>query len=430
MSGFHHSDTQLGQVAGQKAGQKSHCLGLNFFDIMGKSESITPYKLAKVYIGPKEAHVEFYYYCTEREKYIRKKLRLGKKGISDEEKSTLLHELCYKTNKLIKERNAKGLYQSDFTGNPSGFDIKMRIPEALFFVKDSKDEDLSEDRLSCLNDTAQTFTKFFIAHETFVKTKISSLSEVLIKLFIKWCKENERAGKTINKYLSTLQFATEWLKRKKHIPDSFDTAPYRVAQPKNETGRFPPLTHEEKLAAFSYFNKKDRNYLLFLFWNYYTCIRGAELYRIKREYINFENKTVFLSWFDTKNGLSNHVELFDPLVDLLLELGIDKLGGDMFIFGKHFIPSYEQYEGDQASDKWFNHRDNMRMPKKKQAYGLKHTFNVDYVENNKYNIDWEFLRRHNRHATVQQTQQYISELTAYFLDQTKNVIVNYKVLLK
>jgi hypothetical protein len=67
----------------------------------------------------------------------------------------------------------------------------------------------------------------------------------------------------------------------------------------------------------------------------------------------------------------------------------------------------------------------MGMPKEKQSYGLKHTFNVDYVENNKYKIDWEFLRRHNRHATVQQTQAYISTLTAYFIDETQSVILDY-----
>lgn len=33
-------------------------------------------------------------------------------------------------------------------------------------------------------------------------------------------------------------------------------------------------------------------------------------------------------------------------------------------------------------------------------------FSVDYVENNKYNIDWEFLRHHNRHVTTAQTPQY------------------------
>lgn len=58
-------------------------------------------------------------------------------------------------------------------------------------------------------------------------------------------------------------------------------------------------------------------------------------------------------------------------------------------------------------------------------YGLKHTFNKDYVENNKKNIDWEWLRRHNRHATIQQTQDYISGLPAYFLGEIKSTIIDH-----
>lgn len=61
----------------------------------------------------------------------------------------------------------------------------------------------------------------------------------------------------------------------------------------------------------------------------------------------------------------------------------------------------------------------------RQMYSLEHTFNMDYVENNKNNIDWEWLRRHNRHATIQQTQDYISGLTAYFLDQKTNIILDH-----
>ena len=61
----------------------------------------------------------------------------------------------------------------------------------------------------------------------------------------------------------------------------------------------------------------------------------------------------------------------------------------------------------------------------KQMYGLKGTFNKDYVENNKANVDWEWLRRHNRHATVRQTQDYISGLTAYFLNENEHTILDH-----
>jgi hypothetical protein len=111
----------------------------------------------------------------------------------------------------------------------------------------------------------------------------------------------------------------------------------------------------------------------------------------------------------------------------MIEMGIDRLPGEHYLFGINFRPSKTKYreQGAQSSEVWAYYRKQISMPKEKQAYGLKHTFNVDYVENNKYNIDWEWLRRHNRHATKEQTQEYISCLTAYFLDETKAIILNY-----
>lgn len=391
---------------------------------MGKGNP-APYKLGEIYIGPKEWHVTYYYYSLSKQKYIRDKARLGTRGLSNEQKQIELTRLRDKLNALLVDRNKKGLYHEDLIGKNSNFDYQSNIPQALNFIRDSNDEDISEDRKNGIRETAGILLKFFEENKVFSTLKITALDDQFLKLFIKWCKSNEKSGKTINKYLSILQFATEWLHRKKYIDQSFSTVPLRVAQPKNETGRFPPLTHEEKQAAFSYFKNKDKGYHLYIFWLYYTCIRGAELYRIKRKDIDFEKRTVFIKWFDSKNGLSNYVQILEPLYNLLIELGIDKLPNEMYLFGEKFTPSTKKYVGPQSSIKWWYHREAMGMPKEKQVYGLKHTFNVDYVENNKYNIDWEWLRRHNRHATVQQTQQYISTLTAYFLDETKSVILNY-----
>ena len=89
------------------------------------------------------------------------------------------------------------------------------------------------------------------------------------------------------------------------------------------------------------------------------------------------------------------------------------------------MPSKENYDGDYSSKYWLKHKDRIGLPEKKSMYGLKHSFNVDYIENNKKNIDWEWLRRHNRHADQKITQRYISGLTAYFIDETKNLFFDY-----
>lgn len=393
-----------------------------------KNSIKTPYKLCKVYIGPNEAFVQYYWFDRVSGKYKREKIRLNQRGLNAEEKRRELEYVAHEFNKVLRDRNSKWQYHELFISEDDvSINSSTNIPSALLVVKNFEDDKISEDRKESLGQTAKILELFLKekSYRAMATLNISQLSDKFLELFVKYCKAEGKAGKTINKYLSVIQFATEYLSRKKAIEKPFSTAHLRVAQPKNESGRFPPLTHEEKLKVFEYFKQKDPNYRLYLFFMYYTCIRGAELYRLQRKNIDFEKKTIFIPWFSSKNGLSNYVQILTPLFELLKDLNIDKLDDDTYIFGARFFPSKTPYSGNQSSEKWLNHRKNIGLPKEKQAYGLKHTFNVDYVENNKYNIDWEWLRRHNRHATVQQTQQYISGLTAYFIDETKMVILNY-----
>lgn len=423
MSGFRHSKKYVGHEVGQI---RKNCRN-QLLKEMAKDRAPIPYRLAKVYNGPKEQFVEYYYYCTIRQRYIRDKIRLGLRKLTRSEKLSQLQELCTELNKLLRERNRKLEYHVVYDEPELNKIVTLTLLDSLEYVRGSGDEDISEDRKRSISETMTALNEFYKAHSALSGIRVDQISEEIIKIFRKWCKSEKKTGKTINKYLSIIHFCTNWLYRKKMIPQAIDTKELRVAAPKNESGRFPPLTDAEKQRAFSYWRRKDPHFHHFLFWAYYSCVRGNEIYRLQRKDINFESRTVFLSWIKTKNATSNYVQILQPLYDLMIELGIDKLAPNTYLFGRGFAPSKDRYTGQQSTMRWAAHREGMKMPAEKQLYGLKHTFNVDYVEQNKRNIDWEWLRRHNRHATVQQTQQYISGLTAYFLDETQAVIKNYYI---
>jgi len=60
----------------------------------------------------------------------------------------------------------------------------------------------------------------------------------------------------------------------------------------------------------------------------------------------------------------------------------------MYLFTNHCKPGKEMVDNDYSLKLWYQHREKMNMPAGKSAYGLKHTFNIDYVENNKQQVDW------------------------------------------
>ncbi len=251
----------------------------------------------------------------------------------------------------------------------------------------------------------------------------SALDKFILKEYIRYLQDLGNVGKTINEHLWLF---SKLLTRLRELPFANDLNPeaFRVKQFKNETERFQPFTIEEKDKIFDHFSGKSPNYNNFLLFQYYTCIRPGESTRIFIENINLNSRTIFVPFYKSKNGLSQYVQILDPLYKVLLGMELHRYPGHYYLFSHYFIPGDIKKSENQLGVPFHEATIELEI-EDKQMYGLKGTFNRDYVENNKHNIDWEWLRRHNRHATIQQTQDYISNLTAYFLDQEKHVILDY-----
>jgi len=376
-----------------------------------------PYKLAKVYNGANEWFVHYHYWSISKEKYVRVKVRLEQWKLPPSERQKQLNETCDEINAELRQRNRRSEYHDEKIQRGKSKHADITIVQAL--IQAAKNKEIAESRAKTYHGLATKLKEFYKKHPAFSKSFPQDVDDRFINTYRRYLKDEKYVGKTINKHLWALQALLA------ELGLTVDLKKYRVRQIKNETGKYPPLTHEEKEMAFAYFHIKHPGYYLMLLCQYYTCIRPAELHRLKVKNFDLERGTIFVPWLDSKNGLSAHVQLLDPLARALEAAGIKKLPIDWYLFGDKCNPGPIEYHGDYASKTWSINRKRMNMPDSKQAYGLKHTFNRDYVENNKGAIDWEFLRRHNRHATIQQTQDYISELTAYFLDQGKSVIMDY-----
>jgi integrase len=430
--GFSLLKHESGQQYGQKH-EKNRIYSFSFIDAIidgvmknKQQNPIIPYKLAKVKDLNSDLYIELYYWSLPDSKYIRKKIRIPLKSMNRDEKLQLLRKACEEMNVTIKERNEKGIFHEQVVEPEQAMKVSFTV---LNWIEKFRNEgEISKDRREMFQSLAFNLEEFGDRNTIYHDLMPEQLNEAFIKEFRTYLKEKGLAGKTINKYLSGIQLLTELLKRKSMLVSSIETKHNRVKAPKNESGRFPPLTGEEKLRAFNYFRENRPEFYLFITCLYYTCIRPAELHRLQVKNFDFRGRKIFVPWYDSKNGLSKYVQMLSPMYEALKDFGVHQLDGEMYLFGNQsgrLIPSFEEYKGRISSDIWLRARQRMDMPENKQLYGLKHTFNVDYIEQNKNAVDWEFLRNHNRHATIQQTQQYISGLTAYFIDETKSTILNY-----
>lgn len=414
--------------AGQKAGQneKPEIIFIALERMKQKNTKvILPYKPAELYLGSSEQFVFFSWWSLTEERYIREKVRPDVIIRDKDKRIAALEIIRDELNQLIADRNERMIYH-EVVKAPAKPDKKYKSLQQWAQLFET-DQDNSKDSIASMREFRRKLDEFQKEHPLYSGCTPNEVNDILLKEFIKYCKETKRATKTINKYLYAVQKLFEWMKSKGYSDKEYTTKHLRVDEIKNETERFPPLTHEQKELVFNYYRNWEHNryYYLFILHVYYTCIRPVELHRLKIEQFDFKRKTIYIPWYKSKNGLSKYVQILEPMYTALMDFEVHKLPKNFYLFGAQCQPSKEQFTGRYTSDVWMRHRERIGLPETVQMYGLKHTFNVDYIENNKDQIDWEWLRNHNRHASVQQTQEYISGLTAFFLDETKSRILNY-----
>lgn len=126
-----------------------------------------------------------------------------------------------------------------------------------------QDKTLSSDRVETLKALMNNFNQFTEIHTDYLGITLRDMDDNFFNDFIAFMRKLDRAGKTINKYISILQFISEWAVAHKMAKEVLLTRRFRVDAPKNETNRYPPLTSEEKIKTFNYFRETRPEYYLF-----------------------------------------------------------------------------------------------------------------------------------------------------------------------
>lgn len=380
-----------------------------------KSQNPPPYILPVIRSNKTEQVIEYYYWSLAENKYIRKKVRAFSRGVKStkaQRLAVLKQTLPVVTEEFLR-RNEKGLYHETYL-NPIGGKTYIAYIEQIL-----SDDKIPQSTRRTIANYKSSFTRF---QADKLYTPINVTAEVL-ENFRSFLQAEGKANKTINEYLWAAQLVSEYLKKKAITQKSVNTTDLHVRKIKNQTMRYRPLTFQEKDTIFNHFRTANPHFNLFLLSVYYTCIRPGELRRLQIKL--FTPQYVTVPWYAAKNGLTQQVQILAPLQEALADFNISAMPKSLYLFGKNFLPGPDPYNGKHTSDFWREACNHLGISKDAMLYGLKHTFNLDYVENNKTNIDWEWLRRHNRHSTVRQTQDYIYNLTPHMLDETKNIILNH-----
>jgi integrase len=248
-----------------------------------------------------------------------------------------------------------------------------------------------------------------------------------VKEFKKWALyTKDLSSKTVNNTLAHLGIFWDLALDKKMVTSN----PWRLV-PKSKTKdkpvnikdkiRFEPITDKEMKKIFPGLKKVgEQPFINFLSFVYYAWARPIEILRLKISDIEFERDLIRFRKTETKNAKANYVQIVPPLMDILNQMDLKKYPTSHYIFSTGYEPGTIQLNKNRPSEKWRSLvRDGLKI--NKDLYALKHTGNIEYLLNNKENLNLKWQQTQNRHSSAVMTEQYNRQLGAYFID-TKNLV--------
>jgi integrase len=382
---------------------------------------LLPYKPAKLYSGngdlTKEWYIEYYYLEPgEIDKYRRFKERFDINRIK-----TYQERLAYGKEfvRFLNEKLKNGFNPFEAVKVVRG-NVEVKILAQIFSIVTELSQMASSYSISTYTEHYNRLTKY-IKEKQLEGFTMFDLDMEQAKRYKKWLQANQYARKTINSTFSYLSQFWDLGIEKKWVSDNpFKTIP-RVSKKEEvrttEVERFEPLTSAEMDKIFEHLIAAgENNFITYLAMIYYAWVRPIEITRLKISDLDFSRDAIRFRKSETKNNTAAYVQMVPPLKKLLSKIDLQNLSADQYLFSKDgFRPGYDKMDKHFGLEKW---RAVVKegLGIQKDMYALKHTGNIEYLLNNKGNVDLKWQQKQNRHSSSVMTDNYNRKLGLYFIE--------------
>lgn len=199
------------------------------------------------------------------------------------------------------------------------------------------------------------------------------------------------------------------------------TNPWRQVKKLRKTANqthdvFAPITFQELTTIFEYLRTQQQHgFIRFLAIIYYAWARPIEICRLQVQDIDLQNNLIFFRTGQTKNDKSATVQIVPELLPYIQQMELHKYPPTHHLFNRQFQPCAKMITKNWPGKTWHKYV-HTQLKIEKAMYALKHTGNVDYLNNNKGSVDRTWQQMQNRHSSLAQTEKYCRSLNAYYVD--------------
>jgi len=226
--------------------------------------------------------------------------------------------------------------------------------------------------------------------------------------FKDWMLQDKLSKKTINVNLTYMSiFWARGIKLNLAAADPFTAVERIKKEVRHEDDCkedvYEPLTFEElKRATAAVKQCETPFFLTALMLIYYAWIRPKEVRQLRVGDVNLQSQFIKLKKGNTKSDKGAFVQIVPPLMVLLRAMELHRYEASDYLFSENYMPGAKPLFRLKMSRLWMNIvKRGLKIDKNMNA--LKHTGNIEYLLNNKGNVDLKWQQMQNRHSSAAMT---------------------------
>jgi integrase len=172
------------------------------------------------------------------------------------------------------------------------------------------------------------------------------------------------------------------------------------------SGRVLYYKPAQKEKIKEYLKRNNHPLYLYVQFIFYCFIRPSELMQIQVKHIDFENKTVMIPGYASKNRKDGVIPIHEDLFKLV-KSKYSNLDAELFLFGKGLIPSPVSVHRNRASQSHKLMLKDIGIPPEHHLYDWKHTGARLFILSGNKPFD---LMMYMRHSDFDMTMHYLRSL--------------------
>ncbi|NCX96657.1 MAG: hypothetical protein EBX41_09695, partial [Chitinophagia bacterium] len=298
------------------------------------------------------------------------------------------------------------------------------VVTALTATLEAKRAELTTQKSFRSYESALRFFIAFLKRRKWDKLSPNDISPDMCDEFVLERVKSGVVNRTVNGMVSKISPLFLRMAEKRIIKENpFD---YIKSLPKKDSNLFANLTEEELQRVKVHLQEKHPNLLLFSQFIYYAWTRNNTVSMLQRKNLNFTDKTITINGDTTKSGRSVVKQMLQPLHDILIAAGIDKLPEEYYLFSNRALEPGVKKIGSvdtRATEAW-KRLVIEELQIEKHLYALKHTGAAMYLNKNEA-PDLSWLQKQMEHHDLQTTSIYVAKRQVKRIDESKANLPDY-----